>query len=70
MKIETFQIILQAAAEQLQGGSYFDPELSESPEQEADRLLGILEQQKADGATRVGFQFEKRKHSRKANHKE
>ena len=66
MKIETFQIILVAAIEQLQGNSYFDPELSESPEQEADRLLDIVEKQEADGATRVGFQFEKRKHSRKA----
>ena len=67
MKIETFEIILNAAHECL---SHFriitDPDDGQvQATDEVDGLLGILEQQMADGATHVGFQFEKRKPNRR-----
>ena len=67
MKIETFEIILEAAHECL---SHFriitDPDDGQiQAADEAYRLLEILEQQKVDGATCVGFQFEKRKPNRR-----
>ena len=60
MKIETFEIILLAAHECL---GHFriitDPDDGQiQAKDEVDRLLDVLEREKAGGATKVAFQFE------------
>ena len=58
MKIETFEIILEAAIDGIKKNSDYDPD----PEQvqaieEADKLWDLALERKAEGKTEVAFQF-------------